>query len=154
VARCRANIKIAPLYFNTAFLIGRRVCYDAVVISAKHKDLLPAAMRLRSVLQAEFSRRKQLNQRYSLRAFARSVGLNHSTVSQLMRGKRPITRKSVHSIAGSLRWSGASVLKVSGPAAVRFDSRVIAQNLGLSVDEVNIALTDLCLFRLIELKGE
>ena len=111
-------------------------------------------MRLRSVLQSEFVRRQQSNPRYSLRAFARSVGLDHSTVSQLMRGKRPITRKSVSSIGGSLRWNGTSVLKVSGKSAVRFDSRVIARQLGLSVDEVNIALTDLCLFRLIQLKGE
>jgi hypothetical protein len=71
-----------------------------------------------------------------------------------MRGKRAITRKSVRSIGNSLRWNGASVLKVSGAAAFGFDSRIIAQNLGLSVDEVNVALTDLCLFRLIELKGE
>jgi len=111
-------------------------------------------MRLRSVLQAEFSRRQQSNPRYSLRAFARSVGLNHSTVSQLLRGKRPITGKSVRSIAGSLRWNGTSVLKVSGQSAVHFDSRIMAQRLGLSVDEVNIALTDLCLFRMIQLKGE
>ena len=89
-----------------------------------------------------------------MRAFAQSVGLDHSTVSQLLRGKRPITRKAVSSIAGSLRWNGAAILKASGSTAVHFDSRVIALRLGLSVDEVNIALTDLCLFRLIELKGE
>ena len=111
-------------------------------------------MLLRSVLQTEFARRKQANPRYSLRAFARSVGLHHSTVSQLIRGKRPITCKSVRTIAGALRWNGAAVLKASGPTAVRFDSRVVAKRLGLSVDEVNVALTDLCLFRLIELKGE
>jgi transcriptional regulator with XRE-family HTH domain len=130
------------------------LCYDFPVISSKHCDQLPAAMRLRSVLETEFARRKQINPRYSLRAFARSVGLDHSTISQLMRGKRAITRKSVRSIGSSLRWNGAAVLKVSGSAAFRFDSRVVAQNLGLSVDEVNVALTDLCLFRLIELKGE
>jgi hypothetical protein len=124
------------------------------VISLKQRDQLPAAMRLRSVLQAEFARRKQANPRYSLRAFAHSLGLDHSTVSQLMKGIRPITRKSVRSIGNSLRWNGAAVLKVSGPAAFGFDSRVVAKNLGLSVDEVNVALTDLCLFRLIELKGE
>jgi hypothetical protein len=123
------------------------------VISPKKRDLLPATMRLRSVLQTELARRQQLNPRYSLRAFARSMGLDHSTVSQLMRGKRPVTRKSVRSLAGSLRWNGTSVLK-AGQATVHFDSRVIAQDLGLSVDEVNIALTDLCLFRLIQLKGE
>ena len=124
------------------------------MIAPKHRDLLPSAVRLRSLLQEEFFRRKKLNPRYSLRAFALSVGLDHSTVSQLLRGKRPITRKSVCWIGNKLRWNGASILQISGPCAARFDSRFIAKRLGLSVDEVNIALTDLCLFRLIELKGE
>jgi len=115
---------------------------------------LPAGQRLCSLLQTEFARRRRTNPRYSLRAFARSIGLDHSTVSQLMRGKRPVTGKSVRSIAGSLRWNGGSVLKVAGSAAKGFDSRLIAKSLGLTVDEVNIALTDLCLFRLMELKGE
>ena len=118
------------------------------------KKPLPAGQRLRSVLEAEFARRRRTNPRYSLRAFARSVGLDHSTVSQLMRGKRPATGKAVCSIAGTLRWNGGSVLRVAGPAAKGFDSRVVAKRLGITVDDVNIALTDLCLFRLMELKGE
>jgi hypothetical protein len=68
-----------------------------------------------------------------------------------MRGQRTVTRKSIRSIATNLRWNGASVLRFSSP---RFDSRVIAARVGLSVDEVNIALTDLCMFGLLQLKGE
>jgi hypothetical protein len=113
-----------------------------------------AALRMRSILRGEFDRRRQANPRYSLRAFARSIGLDHSTVSQLIRAKRPISRKAVGSIGRALRWNGSAVLRTAGAPALGFDSRIIADRLGLTVDEVNIALTDLCLFHLIELRGE
>jgi hypothetical protein len=113
-----------------------------------------AAIRLRAVLKGEFSRRKRANPRYSLRAFARSVEVEHSTLSQFLRGKRAITWRSIRGMAGRLRWTGAAVLQISRQRGFSFDSRVIASNLGVSVDDVNVALTDLCLFGLVELKGE
>jgi len=113
-----------------------------------------AAARLRMVLEGEFSRRRSNNPRYSLRAFARSVRVEHSTLSQLLRGKRAITWKSIQEIASGMRWTGAAILQLASEPGFRFDSRVIARQLKVSVDEVNVALSDLCLFRLIELKGE
>jgi hypothetical protein len=112
-----------------------------------------AATRLRTILQDEFLLRKRRNPRYSLRAFARSVSVEHSTLSQLLRGKRPITWKSVTEIAGTMRWTGSSVLREFTQRGC-FDSPSIARHLGVTVDEVNVALTDLCLFHLIELKGK
>ncbi len=112
-----------------------------------------AAIRLRSILESEFTRRRRLNPRYSLRAFARSVNIEHSTLSQLLRGRRPITWKSIRYLGGNMRWHGSAVLEVSSERK-KFDSRLIAERLGISVDDVNVALTDLCLFGLIELKGE
>jgi DNA-binding GntR family transcriptional regulator len=64
-----------------------------------------------------------------------------------------MTWKSIHRIASRMRWSGAAVLRLSNQGR-KFDSRQIARRLGVSVDDVNVALTDLCLFGLIELKGE
>lgn len=88
-----------------------------------------------------------------MRAFAVSLGIEHSTLSQLLRGRRPITWKSIRAITPKMRWTGSSVLSNAGGALI-FDSRRIAKNLNLTVDEVNVALTDLCMFGLIELKGE
>jgi transcriptional regulator with XRE-family HTH domain len=107
------------------------------------------------MLETEFARRRRVNPRYSLRAFARSVNLEHSTLSQLLRGKRTMTWKSIQQIARTMRWLGGSILLQNqtqrpGP----FDSRLIAQALRVSVDDVNVALTDLCMFGLMELKGE
>jgi transcriptional regulator with XRE-family HTH domain len=39
-------------------------------------------------LQAEFERRRRANPRYSLRAFARFLGIDHSTLSQMLRRAR------------------------------------------------------------------
>jgi plasmid maintenance system antidote protein VapI len=112
-----------------------------------------AAIRLRTILESEFARRRNLNPRYSLRAFAQSVDMEHSTLSQLLRGKRSMTWMSIGRIASRMRWTGAAVLRLSAQEN-RFDSRSIALRLGVSVDEVNIALTDLCLFGLLQLKGK
>ncbi len=44
-------------------------------------------------LQRSFAERSKKNSRYSLRAFARSVGLDASTLSALLKGTRPLTPK-------------------------------------------------------------
>lgn len=124
------------------------------MISPRQRYRPSAAGRLKTVLEGEFSLRQRKNPRYSLRAFARSVRVEHSTLSQLLRGKRAITWKSIQGIASGMRWTGAAVLELASQPGFRFDSRVIARRLGVSVDEVNVALADLCLFGLIELKGE
>jgi transcriptional regulator with XRE-family HTH domain len=123
------------------------------VSSLLQRSRSSAAIRLRTVLAAEFTRRRRLNPRYSSRAFARSADIDHSTLSQLMSGKRPLTWKSIHRIASRVRWTGAALLQLSAEGS-EFDSRSMARRLGISVDEVNIAFTDLCLFGLLQLKGK
>ncbi len=44
----------------------------------------------RNRLETEFAARREKNPRYSLRAFAKFLGADHSTVSQILRGSRPI----------------------------------------------------------------
>jgi transcriptional regulator with XRE-family HTH domain len=46
--------------------------------------------RISNRLTNELGKRRQINPRYSLRAFATFLGTNHSTVSQVLRGKRRI----------------------------------------------------------------
>lgn len=48
----------------------------------------------RIFLHREFLQRCQANKNYSLRAFARDIGIDHSTLSQILRGKRVITMKA------------------------------------------------------------
>ena len=57
-------------------------------------------------LEREFARRRARNGRYSLRAFARDLGCDHSTLSQWMRGTRPLTRESVNQLCNALSLRG------------------------------------------------
>jgi len=104
---------------------------------------------------AEFERRRQLNPRYSLRAFARVLGLHHSTLSRLLRGRRPVSAHTVGVIGariGLSRIETASFAAREDVAAValaidrstfRPDSRWLASVAGISVDRVNISLQTL-----------
>lgn len=134
----------------------------------------------RHFLQAELVRRCNRNRQYSLRAFAKFLELDHSTLSQLLRGKRRLTARTIRrcgirlgldedsiaefvgaeerggssddSALGDVRrlasdtacllaeWQHYAILELVRLRDFRPDSRWIARVLGLSLDEVNIAL--------------
>lgn len=48
-----------------------------------------------AVLRAELTRRCARNPSYSLRAFARALDTDHATLSQLIRGRRALTRETI-----------------------------------------------------------
>ncbi len=56
----------------------------------------------RLYLQAELARRCAANPQYSLRSFALQLGINHSTLSQLLRGKRPLTARTIEKLGQRL----------------------------------------------------
>lgn len=62
----------------------------------------PASRRVRRVLQEELAVRCARNPRYSLRAFARHLGLDHSTLSQLLRGRRRFTATMIERVGKRL----------------------------------------------------
>lgn len=109
-------------------------------------------MRFRDLLSDEYARRRAANRRYSLRAFARFLGVDHSTLSQLMRGRRRLMARAIARLGGRLgvgegiiRACGASenddaVLRAVGREGFRADSRWLAVHTGLPVDEVNVSL--------------
>lgn len=55
-----------------------------------------------SYVQAEFSRRKKANPRYSLRAFARSLRIDHSTLAKLLKRSRKTTASQALKIVQAL----------------------------------------------------
>jgi transcriptional regulator with XRE-family HTH domain len=106
----------------------------------------------REVLQDELRRRCARNPRYSLRAFARALTLDHSSLSQLLRGRRRVTTRAIRRIGATLRLSAreiemhcaeendAALLRVVGTELFRADSRRLASVLGITTDEVNVSL--------------
>lgn len=144
----------------------------------------------REHLRAELAARCTRNPQYSLRAFANYLGVHHSTLSQMLRGKRTITREAVEKFgfrlglseadvarfadAESSRtkphgheqeitalardtaevledWRNFAILELTRLTGFQADSRWIARMLGITVDEVNIAVSRLCRLRLLEM---
>jgi uncharacterized protein (TIGR02147 family) len=145
----------------------------------------------RNYLRQELARRCARNPQYSLRAFATFLGVHHSTLSQVLRGKRTATRTIVEkfghrlgltpeAIAQFLQaeaaapgdawleantqlardtaevledWRNFAILELTRLDDFQADSRWIARMLGISVDEVNVALSRLCRLRLLRMEG-
>lgn len=144
-------------------------------------------------LQGELAARCARNPHYSLRAFALDLEVDHSSLSQLLRGRRVLTERTIRQLAERLglgaaevdgyvaherRWGDSgqarrelrrlsrdvaelisdwyhfALLELVHLADFRPDSGWIARVLGLTVDEVNVAVARLCRLGLLELDGE
>ena len=57
---------------------------------------------MRVILQQEFIKRNASNSSYSLRAFAKHLGIYHATLSALLSGKRKITYKTAQKLSTKL----------------------------------------------------
>jgi uncharacterized protein (TIGR02147 family) len=62
---------------------------------------------VQSFLMQEFNRRMQLNPRYSLRAFARNLGLSPGALSEIVRQRRTLTLKNAAKMTKALGLDGA-----------------------------------------------
>lgn len=63
-------------------------------------------------LLEEFNRRVRLNPRYSLRAFARSLGLSSGALSEILHRRRPITLKTATKLARALGLNATETKKL------------------------------------------
>lgn len=120
-------------------------------------------MTFRDLLIDELTRRRARNPRYSMRAFARALSIDHSSLSQLMRGKRRLTPRSIRHLGTALRLSphdiamhcveenDAALLHVVGTRLFRADSRWLATILGIPIDEVNVSLQRLLRLRALNM---
>ncbi|MEO8682556.1 MAG: helix-turn-helix domain-containing protein [Vicinamibacterales bacterium] len=109
-------------------------------------------MGFRAVVAAEFERRQRQNPRYSLRGFARLLGVHHATLSRLLNGAGPVHPRTIGALGPRLGLTPSQMTKMVAAedavaltaairrAAFRPDSRWLASVSGMSVDRVNIAL--------------
>ena len=109
-------------------------------------------MTFRTVLQVELERRRAANPRYSLRSFARDLSVDHSTLSQILRGRRRLTGRNVRAFGRRLRLDAARIAELcalENESAIlaaferpnfRADSRWVATMVGIPLDEVNVTL--------------
>jgi plasmid maintenance system antidote protein VapI len=121
-------------------------------------------MHLQGVLAQHCAR----NPHYSLRAFAQRLEMNHSTLSQLLRGKRHFSTRTIRVLGKRLGLAEAAIeafvahegrfpdnhsmreievqhriLELATLANFKTDVGWIARVLGVPADEVNVALAQL-----------
>lgn len=63
-------------------------------------------MKPSEILQTEFSQRKNKNPRYSLRAFAKALGIQPPSLSAILRNQRPFPVHEVEKVLSRLQWQG------------------------------------------------
>ena len=111
------------------------------------------------MLHAEFERRRRTNRRFSLRAFAAVLGLDSSTVSQILRGRRRLSARMTEAVCTRLALPAREQDALVGEARTRAHerrilrqvaragfvarSRPLARSLRLRTDDVNAALARL-----------
>jgi transcriptional regulator with XRE-family HTH domain len=111
----------------------------------------------RGLLASELARRAAKNERYSLRAFARHLQVDHATLSQWIRGRRPITARAVARLGPRLTGSAGTppdlaILALTRAPNFQPDCRWIARTLGVTVDDVNMAVQRLLRVGLLEMR--
>lgn len=60
-------------------------------------------------LKDEFNKRQKKNPNFSIRAFAKHLGVNSSTLTQILNGKRPLTDKMADDLGQKLKFSAAKM---------------------------------------------
>src|SRR3954453_23785832 len=112
-------------------------------------------MLVRQRLEAEFAKRRLRNPCYSLRAFARDLRINHSTLSQILRARRGLSERMVATLGQRLRLeqsvvidacvqqNAETILRLARSSSFRPNSRWIASRSRIPVDSVNAAVARL-----------
>ncbi len=111
------------------------------------------------MLHAEFERRRLRNRRFSLRAFAALLGMDSSTLSQILRGRRRMSARMTAAVCARLgvparerdalvgeartRAHERRILRQVARAGFVARSRPLARRLRLRIDDVNAALARL-----------
>ncbi len=115
------------------------------------------------LLETEFAQRRERNPRYSVRAFARDLALDHSALSKVLRHRRPLSARMIARLGHKLRLSSNAIIaacihehaqaivSLARTPEFRPHSRWIATRTGIPLDAVNIALHHLLSHGIIEM---
>lgn len=108
-------------------------------------------LRFRELLRRELAARCNRNPRYSLRAFANFLDVDHATLSQLLRGKRTLTQPMIRRLGGRIGLELAQIdryVDAESSAATEGESR---ERLREVAAEAARALGDSHAFAILEL---
>lgn len=125
-----------------------------------------------SILENEFEKRKKVEKKYSLRKYSEDAGIDPSTMSQYLRGKRKLTQEAFSLILGKIRcdeetlnkyqqdvqklellkekfalikshWYYYGILELTHTIDFKADINWVANRLGISEEVVSKAIEDM-----------
>ncbi len=109
--------------------------------------------RFRLRLAAEWEARRKLNRRFSVRAFAAFLGADHSTLSQVLRGKRRAPARQIRQWARKLGWTSEEAAvhiaaeHLPGPLTIAREAQVrnwTSEALDVVLDRIHWQVLRLC----------
>jgi transcriptional regulator with XRE-family HTH domain len=118
-----------PQFWEWRIALNWIVVYATSVKTARVSSSKFAARScgLRSLLRERLSSAKTRNPRFWLRSFAKQLGVDHSTLSQILRSKRRLSPRYLETAGGRLALStrGSSAVRSEWQKKIRFgqDSR-------------------------------
>lgn len=116
-----------------------------------HHDETPEPASFRLALQRELARRCAANARYSLRAFAKYLGVDHSTLSQLLRGKRQFNEQTIRKFGVRLGYDEATIDTWQHREALNQSKAAIPQEIKQLSEDMALLMTDMNHYALLEL---
>jgi transcriptional regulator with XRE-family HTH domain len=124
------------------------ICAQAYFAAMKATNI--NANDLMNIVKAEFARRANNNPNYSLRSFARQLGISHSHLSRLMSKNRKPTQKTTAILLENLRLSEAEIdhkLKSLGVTYSRLDKyqKLLESQFSLISNWYHFAILELAL---------
>ena len=99
------------LHFVAIFLDFAASLSYKLRMEKKEKSIEEFKALVKKQLNLEYLERKRRNSSYSLRAFARSLGLDSTFLSRIMSGKRPVTEKTAFRIADQINISVKDIMR-------------------------------------------
>ncbi|MEK7357423.1 MAG: TIGR02147 family protein [Bdellovibrionota bacterium] len=93
-------------------------------------------------LQEEFSRRLRSNEQYSLRAFAAHLGIDSSSLSKILAGKRPLSEAKINDLCQRIGLENPK--KASGPENF---AQIEVDRFSVIADWYHFAILDLVLLK-------
>lgn len=105
----------------------------------------------RHILQAELARRCRANAQYSLRAFAKYLEVDHSTLSQLLRGKRQFTPTHIRKFGSRLGFDVATVETWLHVEEQESATDAVSQKINQLSDDIASVMTNINHYAILEL---
>ena len=122
-------------------------------------------MSFRHVLVSTLQKRQWTNRAYSIRAFARDVGVSHTVLSRVLRGERRLTPRTIRRVGNRLRLESAVIERACVEANSEWiaefiardgslaSTRALAVQAGIPLDDVNVAIHNLIYTRRLTMQS-